>query len=145
MEESMNQGSNDVVLNVTQFRLSADIPVEQRAEFAQFQQLFSKLLPLANIEREDMINMHILFDLIVGCYNHGYWELARRFQAEMNMKLQGSRGIKGFETLYGQQGVNRTESIERIQGATRQKSHGIRALFGMDKNKNKENIEEGDL
>jgi len=145
MEQPTNQGSNDVMLNITQFRLSADIPVEQRKEFAQFQQLFSKLLPLSNIERQDMINLHILFDLIVGCYQHGYWELARRFQAEMNMKLQGSRGIKGFETLYGQQGVNRTESIERIQGATRKKSHGIKSFFGIGKDKDKEHIEEGDL
>lgn len=44
----------------------------------------------------------------------GLYEEARQAMAREIIKMQCSRSVDGFQTLFGQQGVQRTESIQRI-------------------------------
>ena len=42
------------------------------------------------------------------------------------MKMQVSRSVDGFQTLFGQQGIQRTEHIERVIARTRR----TKGIFG---------------
>jgi len=115
---------NDLMMTITQYRLSPDIPEHQKEIFVKYAQTSSKLLPLSNLTKEEYYRLVVLFDLIVECMDHGFFELAHRFQAEMNFKLQGSRGVGGFETLMSSGGMKtvREELIEKTTGIKRKKS-----------------------
>jgi hypothetical protein len=118
---------NDLMLTITQYRLSPDIPEHQRETFLKYAQTSSKLLPLANLTKEEYYRLVVLFDLIMECMDHGFFELANRFQAEMNFKLQGSRGVGGFETIMssGSMKTTREELINTTTGMKHKKTWGI--------------------
>jgi hypothetical protein len=121
------KSENDLMFTLAQYRLSPDIPEYQRETFLKYAQTSSKLLPLANLTKEEYYRLVVLFDLIMECMDHGFFELANRFQAEMNFKLQGSRGVGGFETIMssGSMKTTREELINTTTGMKHKKTWGI--------------------
>jgi len=94
--------------------LSPDIPPEERKHFEKFYLMFSKIMALGNIEREDVFGLILAFEEICMFLEMGLYNEARQLMGKELMKVQTSRSIGGFYTLYGQQGVQRSEQIERI-------------------------------
>jgi hypothetical protein len=106
----------DVALTVTQFVLSPYVPASERDHFANYIMMFSHTMALGNIERGDILPIIFAFDEICMLLEIGLYEEARQIMGRELMKMQVSRSVEGFQTLFGQQGIQRTESIQRILG-----------------------------
>ena len=132
---SIGAFERDTALTVTEFMLSPDIPPRERVYFEQFYLMFSKIMALGNIKRSDIFPLIMAFDEICMFLEMGLYDEARKIMGRELMKIQSSRSVDGFQTLYGQQGVSRSEQIERIY-ARRQKrslSSRIAGAFKRDK------------
>lgn len=116
----------DPELTVTQFMLSPDIPPSERFFFDKYYMMFSKIMALGNIERRDVFSLLLAFDEICLLLDTGLYDEARKVMGREIMKMQCSRSIGGFQTLYGQQGVQRSEQINRIYARTKRKTLGSR-------------------
>jgi len=125
--------AEDLAATVMQFRLSPDVPDEEKESFRKFMVMFSRTVALANIAKEDIMKFLITKDIIVMAYEDGLYDYAHELQADYLQQLQLSRAVGGFETLYGQHGVQRTESLEKTMGMApkRKKTWGgkIAGLF----------------
>jgi len=112
----------DTALTVTQFMLSPDIPPAEKAYFNQFYLMFSKIMALGNIKRTDIFPLILAFEEICMLLEMGLYDEARKIMGKEIMKMQCSRSVDGFQTLYGQSGVQRSEQIERIYARRQRKS-----------------------
>lgn len=106
----------DVALTVTQFVLSPYVPSTEREHFSNYIMMFSHTMALGNIERMDILPILFAFDEICMLLEIGLYEEARQIMGRELMKMQVSRSVDGFQTLFGQQGIQRQESIQRILG-----------------------------
>ena len=131
----------DTALTVTQFMLSPDIPVAEKEHFNKFYLMFSKIMALGNIKRQDIFPLILAFEEICLLLEMGLYDEARKVMAKEIMKVQCSRSIEGFQTLYGQQGVQRSEQIERIY-ARRQKRSLSSRISGAFRRKSEPEWEE---
>ena len=104
----------DEALTVAQFVLSPDIPPKERKYFEKYYLMFSKIMALGNIEREDIFGMLLAFDEICILLEMGLFEEARQIMGREIMKMQLTRSIGGFHTIWTSGGFQRTESIEKI-------------------------------
>ena len=121
----------EVAVTVAQFVLKPDIPIQERAYFQRFYVMFSKISALGFIQREDILAFKLTFKMVAILLENGIYDYAHELMADFLMTLQLSRSVGGFWTLYGQQGVQRTENIERIKSRTRRQSLGskIKSAF----------------
>jgi len=104
----------DTAITVTQFMLSPDIPPAEKKHFEKFYLMFSKIMALGNIERRDVFSIMIAFDEICMLLEMGLYDVARQMMGKELMKIQVSRSVGGFQILYGQGGIQKSEHIERI-------------------------------
>lgn len=120
-----------MAVTVTQFVLKPDIPVRERAYFQRFYVMFSKIAALGYIKREDILAFKLTFKLVAILLENGIYDYAHELMGEFLMTIQLSRSVGGFWTLYGQRGVERTESIQKVmdQQKRQAKSFRIRDLF----------------
>jgi hypothetical protein len=118
----------DVALTVTQFVLSPDVPPEEREHFRKFYLMFSKTMALGNIKRYDIFSLMLAFDEICILMDMGLYDESRQLMGREIMKMQASRSIEGFQTLFGQSGVARTETVQRILRQRSKSSFGGRIL-----------------
>lgn len=109
-----NDFDRDMALTITQFLLSPDIPREERENFRKFYVMFSKLMALGNIERYDTLAFLKTFDQIVIFLEMRLFEEARKLEARTLMEMQLTRSHNGFYTLFGQHGIDRRETVQRI-------------------------------
>jgi len=116
----------EVAVTVAQFVLKPDIPIQERAYFQRFYVMFSKISALGFIQREDILAFKLTFKMVAILLENGIYDYAHELMADFLMTLQLSRSVGGFWTLYGQQGVQRTETIERIKNRARKQSFGSR-------------------
>lgn len=126
----------EVAVTVAQFVLKPDIPEHERAYFERFYVMFSKIAALGCIRREDILSFKLTFKMVAILLENGIYDYAHELMGEFLMTMQLSRSVEGFWTLYGQQGVQRTESIERIMNKRKQSSFGERVrtkFFGVRK------------
>jgi len=130
----------DIALTVTQFMLSPDIPPSERKHFNKFYLMFSKIMALGNIKRSDVFGIIVTFKEIVALMEMGQYDEARVLMAEEIMKMQVSRSVDGFQTLYGQ-GVQRTEQIERIFARRQRRSLSGRLSSAFRRKKESEESE----
>lgn len=127
----------DTALTVTQFMLSPDIPLSEREHFSKFYLMFSKIIALGNIKRNDIFALTIAFEEICMLLEIGLYDEARQMMGKELMKIQASRSVEGFWTLYGQHGIQKSESIEHVMSRRRGRSTGGR-LSGLFKKKSRE-------
>lgn len=130
----------DAALTVTQFILSPDIPPSEREHFNKFYLMFSKTMALGNIKRTDVFAIILAFDEIITLMEMGLYDEARKIMGKEIMKMQVSRSIDGFQTLYGQ-GVQRTEQIERIFARRQKRSLSGRLSSAFRRKKESEESE----
>ena len=116
----------EVAVTVAQFVLKPEIPEREKAYFQRFYVMFSKIAALGNIEREDILSFKITYKTVAILLEKGVYDYAHELMGDFLMTLQLSRSVGGFWTLYGQQGVSRTEEIQRIMG----QHGGKRASWG---------------
>ena len=123
----------EISVTVTQFVLKPDIPVKEKAYFQRFYVMFSKISALGFIRREDILSFMVTYKMVAILLENGVYDYAHELMGEFLMKVQLSRSVGGFWTLYGQRGVERQESIQRImndQQKTNLKSRLRWSLFG---------------
>ena len=123
----------EVAVTVAQFVLKPEIPEREKAYFQRFYVMFSKIAALGNIEREDILAFKLTYNLVAILLEKGIYDYAHEMMGDFLMTLQLSRSVKGFWTLYGQQGITRTENIERIMGQKKRKmswGEKIKGAFG---------------
>ena len=120
-----------MAVTVTQFVLKPDIPVRERAYFQRFYVMFSKLTALGYIRREDILSFKLTYKLVAILLENGIYDYAHELMGEFLMTIQLSRSVGGFWTLYGQRGVERTESIQKMMDHTKRqtKSFRLRDMF----------------
>jgi len=125
----------EVAVTVAQFVLKPDIPEQEKAYFQRFYVMFSKIAALGNIERRDILAFKLTYKMVAILLENGVYDYAHELMGDFLMTLQLSRSVGGFWTLYGQQGVQRTEAIERIMGKTKKASFGekLKGAFGAKK------------
>jgi len=128
----------DAAITVTQFMLSPDIPPPERRHFEKFYLMFSKIMALGNLERRDVFSILIAFDEICMLLEMGLYDMARQMMGKELMKIQVSRSVGGFQILYGQSGIQKTEHIERIMARRRKQSIGNRISSAFRGGSNKE-------
>ena len=126
----------DFAITQADYRLSPDVPIEQRQNFVQFLMMFGKLSALSNIQRQDIPSYLFTFDAIAMAYDDGYYEYAHELQATFLMKLQLCRSIDGFETKWSSGGLTQSRHVEEMLEKTRKKTYG-RKWFGLRKDKSK--------
>jgi hypothetical protein len=123
----------ELSVTVTQFVLKPDIPTREKAYFMRFYVMFSKISALGFIRREDILSFMITYKMVAILLENGVYDYSHELMGEFLMKVQLSRSVGGFWTLYGQRGVEKTENIQRIindQGRTSLKSKLRWSLFG---------------
>jgi len=123
----------ELSVTVTQFVLKPDIPTKERAYFQRFYVMFSKIAALGFIRREDILSFMVTYKMVAILLENGVYDYAHELMGEFLMKVQLSRSVGGFWTLYGQRGVEKTENIQRIindQSKTNLKSRLRWSLFG---------------
>lgn len=105
----------DPSLTAIQFMLSPyhDIPPKERVNFEQFYMMFSHTMALGNIKRADILGLIISFDEVCMLLEMGLYEEARQIMGRELMKMQATRSVGGFQTLFGK-GIDRQESIQRV-------------------------------
>ena len=123
----------ELAVTVAQFVLKPEIPEREQAYFQRFYVMFSKISALGNIERRDILAFKLTFKIVAILLEKGIYDYAHELMADFLMTLQLSRSVGGFWTLYGQQGVQRTEEVQRIMGQGRKSSlsEKIKGFFGM--------------
>ena len=104
----------EISVTVTQFVLKPDIPVKEKAYFARFYYAISKISALGYIRRDDILSFMVTYKMVAILLGNGIYDYAHELMGEFIMKLQLSRSVGGFWTLYGQRGVERQESIQKI-------------------------------
>ena len=104
----------ELAVTVAQYVLRPEIPQREQAYFQRFYVMFSKISALGNIKREDILAFKLTFKIVAILLEKGVYDYAHELMADFLMTLQLSRSIEGFWTLYGQQGVHRTEDIQKI-------------------------------
>lgn len=112
----------DIAVTTAQFMLSPDIPFTERKHFEKFYLMFSKIMALGNIREYHVLSILIAFEEVCILLEMGLYDDARKIMGKELMKMQVSRSIGGFQTLYGQQGVQRSEEIQHIVQRQRSKS-----------------------
>lgn len=117
----MEEGDRDSALTVTQFLLAPDIPPKERKYFEQFYLMFSKTMALGNIKRWDVFSIMLAFDEICMLLEMGLYDEARQLMGREIMKMQVSRSVDGFQTLYGR-GIDKREEVQRVLTRKRKKS-----------------------
>jgi len=120
-----------------QYRLSPDVPEEERIGYIQFLMTFGKIAALSNIDKENIPGLLIEFDTIAQAYDDGYYDYARELQARFLTKLQLCRSVDGFETKWTSGSYTRAEHVENMMNKTKKKTFGdsLRRMLGhKDKN-----------
>jgi len=141
MNEVPPDFERDVALTVTQFLLDPDIPPRERHHFEQFYLMFSKIMALGNIKRQDVFPIILAFEEICMLLEIGLYDEARKLMGKEIMKMQVSRSVDGFQTLYGR-GIDTREEIQRVLTRRRKKtlSGKISGAFKKDKGEQWEEI-----
>lgn len=111
----------DESLTVAEYVLDPSIPAKEKKYFDQYYVMFTNIMALGNIKRREVFAMLIAFEEICMLMEMGLFQEARNIMGRELMKMQVSRSIDGFQTLFGQQGIQRTEHIERVIARSRGK------------------------
>ena len=120
----------EIPLTTTQFVLSPDIPTREQEYFERFRIMFSKIMALGNIERRDILWFKAAYEEVTLLIKLGLYQEARNVIGEVQMDMQMSRSIDGFQTLFGQHGVERKEEVSKIlHSSTDQPRRGFFSLF----------------
>jgi len=123
----------EVAVTIAQFVLKPDIPEQEKAYFQRFYVMFSKIAALGNIQRLDILSFKLTYKMVAILLENGVYDYAHELMGDFLMTLQLSRSVDGFWTLYGQQGVQRSESIERIMSKAKKNTWAdrIKGAFGV--------------
>ena len=124
------QNVGDEALTVAEYILDPSIPARERKYFDQYYVMFTNVMALGNIKRQDVFAMLIAFEEICMLFEMGLYRDARNIMGRELMKMQVSRSVDGFQTLFGQQGIQRTEHIERVIARTQRKRGVLGRLAG---------------
>ena len=120
----------DASLTAIEYMLDPSIPASQRKYFERFYVLFTNIMALGNIQRKEVFAIILAFDEITTLMEMGLYDEARQQMGRELMKMQVSRSVDGFQTLFGQHGVQRTEHIERIMARTKKKRGMLSKIIG---------------
>jgi len=109
-------------ITVAQYILSPDIPEKERKHFEKYYVMFSKIMALGNIERQDVLAFLIAFDEVCMLLEMGLFEEARQIMGRQLMKMQLSRSIQGFHTIWTSGGYTRQERVEELLGEQQERT-----------------------
>jgi hypothetical protein len=127
----------DEMVELAKYILSSDIPKSERDKFRQMVMLFNKEYALSNIERFDIPYYQLQFDYVVLAMECGLYRHASETMAQVIQELKLTRGIQGLQLKLGFTGVQRSETVQRIEEHMQKKS--LRGkITGIFKNKEKE-------
>jgi hypothetical protein len=130
----------NAILTAAQYILSPDIPPKERKHFEKFYLMFSKIMALGNIKRQDVFSILLAFDEICMLLELGLYDDARQIMGRELMKMQVSRSVDGFQTLYGR-GIEKREEVQRLLARKRKKSFLGRVRGGKSSKEEWEEIE----
>jgi len=114
MREGADPRYDDVSLTAMEYMLDPSIPPEERQYFHKFYVMFTNIMALGNIQRKEVFAIILAFDEITMLMDMGLYSEARYIMGRELMKMQVSRSIEGFQTLFGQHGIQRTEHVEQV-------------------------------
>jgi len=125
----------EIAVTIAQFVLKPDIPEQEKAYFQRFYVMFSKIAALGNIQRLDILSFKLTYKMVAILLENGVYDYAHELMGDFLMTIQLSRSVDGFWTLYGQQGVQRTESIEKIMSRAKRNTwvDKVKGAFGVKK------------
>ena len=112
---------DDASLTAMEYMLDPSIPVEERKYFHRFYVMFTNIMALGNIQRKEVFAIILAFDEITMLMDMGLYDEARYIMGRELMKMQVSRSIEGFQTLFGQHGIQRTEHVERVMAQSKKR------------------------
>jgi len=141
-DEYMGDYGRDAALTVTQFVLSPHVPPKERKHFEKYQIMFSQTMALGNIDKEDMFPILLAFDEICMLLEIGLFDEARQIMGREIMKMQLSRSVGGFQTIWSSGGIQKSEHIERVLARQQKKSLGGRIKGAFRKKKSDTWVEE---
>lgn len=135
MPELYDELDKEMAVTVAQFVLQPDIPVRERAYFQRFYVMFSKISALGFIQREDILAFKLTYKMVAILLENGIYDYAHELMGDFLMTIQLSRSVGGFWTLYGQRGVERTETVQRIKAMSKRQSLKSKLLSGFRGNR----------
>ena len=112
----------DTASTVAQFILTPDVPLSQRKYFEKYYLIFSKIMALGNIDRRDILPILWAFDEICLYMEMGMYDDARQLMAREITKMQASRSVGGFQTIWSSGSYSKTESIAKALDMNQERS-----------------------
>lgn len=116
------QAVDDVqTMSLAKYMLTSDIPVQQRRDFAHLFLLFDKDYALANLKRIDMPYFNLTYELVCELMECDLLDYAREVMVQAIQDLKLSRSVDALQLKLGVTGVQRRESVQKIEGEMRKK------------------------
>jgi len=131
----MHAEDKEQAMVLAKYILSSEIPAKEKVNYEKVQMMFNKEFPLSNIRREDIPHYQTQLKIVFLALQYGEIEYAREIMALVNQELKLTRGVDGLQLRLGVMGVQRTESVQRIQAQQQQKGfrHRLGSFLRKDK------------
>lgn len=131
--------SKEHAMSLAKYMLSTDIPEELRPEFEHLFLLYDKDYALANIERKDIPYFISSFEFTTLLLDCGLLDYAREIMIQVIQDLKLSRSLDALQLKLGITGIQRSETVTRIEQDKIKRSMGSR-IAGAFRGKEKEEL-----
>lgn len=111
----MGVENKEHAMSLAKYMLSTDIPEEVRQEFSYLFLLFDKDYALANLERRDLPYFNSSYEFITELLDCGLHKYAREVMVQVIQDLKLTRSVDALQLKIGVTGVQRSETISKIE------------------------------
>jgi len=113
-------------MSLAKYMLSTDIPENVRKEFEYLFLLFDKDYALANLLRKDLPYFNSAYEFVTLLLECGLNEYARESMVQVIQDLKLTRSVDALQLKLGITGVQRSETVSRIEQNRIKRSLGNR-------------------
>jgi len=125
-QQSYGMEAPEHSISLAKYMLSTDIPEETRKEFLPLFLLFDKDFAISNIERRDMPYFNSSYEFVTLLLDCGLTDYAREIMIQTIRDLKLTRSVEGLQLKLGLSGIQRSETVTRIEQNKMKRSMGNR-------------------
>lgn len=122
----VNIENKEHAMSLAKYMLTTDIPEEVRGEFMYLFLLYDKDYALANLERKDLPYFNSSYEFVTLLLDCGLVDYSRETMIQVIQDLKLTRSIDALQLKLGITGVQRSETVSRIEQDKIKRSLGSR-------------------